>query len=150
MRQQEAPSGDRTHDRTLTKRMLYQLSYRGYCIYAMLGCIAKQFFFSHTSIRGCNGERSTVGTGSSIHKPRKTFPQTRLQIQKCPPHECLYIAYPVLGKVRKSIMTMANAILFTTMHMTPSIAKSAHAGSRTRVTSMGGLYDTATLHALMQ
>ena len=25
----------------------------------------------------------------------------------------------------------------------------AHAGSRTRVTSMGGLYDTATLHALM-
>ena len=26
----KAPSGDRTHDRTLTKRMLYQLSYRGY------------------------------------------------------------------------------------------------------------------------
>ena len=26
---EEAPSGDRTHDRTLTKRMLYQLSYRG-------------------------------------------------------------------------------------------------------------------------
>ena len=26
--------------------------------------------------------------------------------------------------------------------------KNAHAGSRTRVTSMGGLYDTATLHAL--
>ena len=26
---QEAPSGDRTHDRTLTKRMLCQLSYRG-------------------------------------------------------------------------------------------------------------------------
>ena len=25
---------------------------------------------------------------------------------------------------------------------------SAHAGSRTRVTSMGGLYDAATLHAL--
>ena len=25
----------------------------------------------------------------------------------------------------------------------------AHAGSRTRVTSMGGLYDTATLHALL-
>ena len=25
----KAPSGDRTHDRTLTKRMLYQLSYRG-------------------------------------------------------------------------------------------------------------------------
>ena len=25
----------------------------------------------------------------------------------------------------------------------------AHAGSRTRVTSMGGLYDAATLHALM-
>ena len=30
------------------------------------------------------------------------------------------------------------------------IKASAHAGSRTRVTSMGGLYDTATLHALMQ
>ena len=29
------------------------------------------------------------------------------------------------------------------------IWKNAHAGSRTRVTSMGGLYDTATLHALM-
>ena len=28
--------------------------------------------------------------------------------------------------------------------------QNAHAGSRTRVTSMGGLYDTATLHALMQ
>jgi hypothetical protein len=27
-------------------------------------------------------------------------------------------------------------------------AKHAHAGSRTRVTSMGGLYDTVTLHAL--
>ena len=27
--EQKAPSGDRTHDRTLTKRMLYQLSYRG-------------------------------------------------------------------------------------------------------------------------
>ena len=27
--------------------------------------------------------------------------------------------------------------------------KSAHAESRTRVTSMGGLYDTATLHAPM-
>ena len=27
--------------------------------------------------------------------------------------------------------------------------KTAHAGSRTRVTSMGGLYDAATLHALM-
>ena len=26
--------------------------------------------------------------------------------------------------------------------------KDAHAGSRTRVTSMGGLYDAATLHAL--
>ena len=26
---EEAPSGDRTHDRTLTKRMLCQLSYRG-------------------------------------------------------------------------------------------------------------------------
>ena len=25
----------------------------------------------------------------------------------------------------------------------------AHAGSRTRVTSMGGLYDAATLHALL-
>ena len=29
---------------------------------------------------------------------------------------------------------------------TPS-EKSAHAGSRTRVTSMGGLYDAVTLHA---
>ena len=28
-------------------------------------------------------------------------------------------------------------------------ALNAHAGSRTRVTSMGGLYDAATLHALM-
>ena len=27
--------------------------------------------------------------------------------------------------------------------------KTAHAGSRTRVTSMGGLYDTATLRALL-
>ena len=30
---EEAPSGDRTHDRTLTKRMLYQLSYRGCTIH---------------------------------------------------------------------------------------------------------------------
>ena len=29
------------------------------------------------------------------------------------------------------------------------VGKDAHAGSRTRVTSMGGLYDTATLHALV-
>ena len=29
------------------------------------------------------------------------------------------------------------------------VKKSAHAGSRTRVTSMGGLYDAATLRALM-
>lgn len=29
------------------------------------------------------------------------------------------------------------------------IRKTAHAGSRTRVTSMGGLYDAATLHALL-
>ena len=29
------------------------------------------------------------------------------------------------------------------------IKQSAHAGSRTRVTSMGGLYDAATLHALL-
>ena len=28
------------------------------------------------------------------------------------------------------------------------VSKYAHAGSRTRVTSMGGLYDAATLHAL--
>ena len=31
-----------------------------------------------------------------------------------------------------------------------SIHKTAHAGSRTRVTSMGGLYDAATLHVLMR
>ena len=31
----------------------------------------------------------------------------------------------------------------------PFANTSAHAGSRTRVTSMGGLYDTATLHALL-
>ena len=30
-----------------------------------------------------------------------------------------------------------------------STDKTAHAGSRTRVTSMGGLYDAATLHVLM-
>ena len=30
-RAQRAPSGDRTHDHTLTKRMLCQLSYRGSC-----------------------------------------------------------------------------------------------------------------------
>ena len=29
----KAPSGDRTHDRTFTKRMLCQLSYRGECLY---------------------------------------------------------------------------------------------------------------------
>ena len=29
------------------------------------------------------------------------------------------------------------------------LEKHAHAGSRTRVTSMGGLYDAATLHALL-
>ena len=29
----EAPSGDRAHDHTLTKRMLYQLSYRGRCVH---------------------------------------------------------------------------------------------------------------------
>ena len=34
-RMEEAPSGDRTHDRTLTKRMLYQLSYRGHRKYAL-------------------------------------------------------------------------------------------------------------------
>ena len=28
---EEAPSGDRTHDHTLTKCMLYQLSYGGIC-----------------------------------------------------------------------------------------------------------------------
>ena len=28
-----------------------------------------------------------------------------------------------------------------------TLATNAHAGSRTRVTSMGGLYDAATLHA---
>ena len=33
---EEAPSGDRTHDRTLTKRMLYQLSYRGCAIQLLL------------------------------------------------------------------------------------------------------------------
>ena len=30
------------------------------------------------------------------------------------------------------------------------LARSAHAGSRTRVTSMGGLYDAATLRALLE
>ena len=30
----------------------------------------------------------------------------------------------------------------------PNGKANAHAGSRTRVTSMGGLYDAATLHAL--
>ena len=33
---EEAPSGDRTHDRTLTKRMLYQLSYRGCAMQLLL------------------------------------------------------------------------------------------------------------------
>ena len=32
-------------------------------------------------------------------------------------------------------------------HEELAVRKFAHAGSRTRVTSMGGLYDTATLHA---
>ena len=31
----------------------------------------------------------------------------------------------------------------------PTLGPDAHAGSRTRVTSMGGLYDAATLHALL-
>ena len=34
--QEEAPSGDRIHDRTLTKRMLYQLSYRGCAMQLLL------------------------------------------------------------------------------------------------------------------
>ena len=34
-------------------------------------------------------------------------------------------------------------------HYNRSNSKTAHAGSRTRVTSMGGLYDAATLHVLM-
>ena len=33
--------------------------------------------------------------------------------------------------------------------MVPPDGANAHAGSRTRVTSMGGLYDAATLRALM-
>ena len=35
------------------------------------------------------------------------------------------------------------------MHAKLIAGKTAHAGSRTRVTSMGGLYDAATLHALL-
>ena len=95
------------------------------------------------------GSARLLEQGRQFTNLAKHFPRQDCKSRNAP-HECLYIAYPVLGKVRKSIMTMATAILFTTMHMTPSIAKSAHAGSRTRVTSMGGLYDTATLHALMQ
>ena len=34
------------------------------------------------------------------------------------------------------------------MHTEQDPHDNAHAGSRARVTSMGGLYDTATLHAL--
>ena len=34
-------------------------------------------------------------------------------------------------------------------HTRQRFLNNAHAGSRTRVTSMGGLYDTATLHALV-
>jgi hypothetical protein len=34
----QAPSGDRTHDHTLTKRMLCQLSYRGKCSTARARC----------------------------------------------------------------------------------------------------------------
>ena len=37
---EEAPSGDRTHDRTLTKRMLYQLSYRGHGADQVLAALA--------------------------------------------------------------------------------------------------------------
>ena len=35
------------------------------------------------------------------------------------------------------------------MHAKLIAGKTAHAGSRTRVTSMGGLYDAATLRALL-
>ena len=35
------------------------------------------------------------------------------------------------------------------VNMNKGIGTTAHAGSRTRVTSMGGLYDAATLHALL-
>jgi hypothetical protein len=34
-------------------------------------------------------------------------------------------------------------------HKNETVTRNAHAGSRTRVTSMGGLYDAATLHALL-
>ena len=41
-------------------------------------------------------------------------------------------------------LTKDHAFRFSSVQQT-----SAHAGSRTRVTSMGGLYDAATLHVLL-
>ena len=50
---------------------------------------------------------------------------------------------------KKAVVAYVILFLIRRGHNIEFAFVNAHAGSRTRVTSMGGLYDAATLHALL-
>jgi hypothetical protein len=60
-----APSGDRTHDHTLTKRMLCQLSYRGKCSTARARC-------ARVAILGKLAALTHTHTHTHTHAHRRT------------------------------------------------------------------------------
>ena len=72
------------------------------------------------------------------------FPVPLLRALSAPQHPCLNSSlHP--SKTFSCLVLKTAVLEFATMSQ---IGVNAHAGSRTRVTSMGGLYDAATLRAL--
>ena len=93
------------------------------------------------------------GSGQRARRPAAVRPSWQRKVQRQPPpcsceaaRRCPACSglQPVMPTARRK--RGRHALLRLPRE---SRARSAHAGSRARVTSMGGLYDTATLHALV-
>ena len=93
---------------------------------------------SGASPQGRGFEPHSCHFPSALMSHSHTSPFLRGCVLRTSHPNCIFFAM-----VRTSL-----AIDFSMWHQGTPCIKYAHAGSRTRVTSMGGLYDAVTLHAL--
>ena len=80
--------------------------------------------------------------------PRRTGKDEYLNFQAVP-RSCGILENQNLRAHRKTCRGSLLTSLRSRLFIKQNVQKTAHAGSRTRVTSMGGLYDAATLRALV-
>ena len=84
----QAPSGDRTHDHTLTKRMLCQLSYRGKCSTARARCARVAILgklaaltHTHTHTRTQTHTHTHIHTHTHSHTDTQTHRHTNAHVR---------------------------------------------------------------------